>query len=328
MKKYCDKCKQLVNTKIINKTEEYEVFGEKIQIVSEIRICAECGKELFDEELDEKTLNKVYDQYKIKNNLLSAEEIVQIRNKYGLSQRSLAKLLGWGDKTIFRYENGSLQNKTHNYILEQLKDENNMFKYLQDNKDRIDTKIYNKVINKINNVKTNDFFNFDDQFKYEASIYSGFKSFDLDKICLMIEFFVNKFGKIQITKLLKLLNYSDMLFFRENTVSISGLRYKHYTYGPIPENYELILHYMVSNNLITQSFELDNDYEYHYYNSVRNNDLIDLTNEERNTLEYVYQKFKDFGSKQISDFSHEETGYKETNNLDFISYEYAGELNI
>lgn len=34
------------------------------------------------------------------------EEIKKIREQYGLSQRSFAKLLNWGDKTICRYENG------------------------------------------------------------------------------------------------------------------------------------------------------------------------------------------------------------------------------
>ena len=40
---------------------------------------------------------------------------------------------------------------------------------------------------------------------------------------------------------MKLLNYSDMIFYKENGASISGLRYVHFPYGPVPENFDMLL---------------------------------------------------------------------------------------
>ena len=61
------------------------------------------------------------------------EEIKKIREQYGLSQRSFAKLLNWGDKTICRYENGSIQDKAHNSLLLFLREPENMRTYLTEN---------------------------------------------------------------------------------------------------------------------------------------------------------------------------------------------------
>jgi len=328
MNKYCNNCKKEIHTKTIKTMEEYDVLGDKIAIESNVLVCPECGQHIFDEKIDGKTLKNVYDIYKQKHNLLSSKDIVEIRNKYGLSQRGLSRLLKWGDKTIFRYENGSIQDTSHNFVLESLKDEKNMLEYLRTNKDIVDEKLVDNILKNIeSNVSINDF-DYEDLFNYEPSEYSGYKRFDYKKACDMIRFFVDKFGKIQSTKLLKLMSYSDMLYFKENAISISGIRYKHYTYGPIPENHDLILHNMIENRILKESFEFLNDYEYHYYMNNANDCKLSLNKEELEVLEYIYNKFKDFGSKEISDYSHNERGYKETNTNEYISYSYANDMEL
>lgn len=328
MIKYCDSCKKERKTIISKINEKYKVLGDEITVNSDVLTCSVCGSHIFDESLDEVTLKKVYDKYKERHNLLSSKDIVNIRNKYGLSQRGLSKLLGWGDKTIFRYEKGSIQDTTHNYVLSKLQDEKNMIEYINENKNKLDSKLVNNVLSSINYSDLNNNFSFTDKFDYEPSIYSGYKCFDYNKTCEVIRFFIGKFDKIQSVKLLKLINYADMLFFKENTVSISGLRYKHYKYGPIPENYDLIFHNMMENNLIDETYEILKDFECHYY---RNTDVVKDTNlnyDEICVLECVYNKFKDYGSKEISDYSHLEKGYKETKDNEYISYIYANNIEL
>lgn len=67
-----------------------------------------------------------------KNKLLFPEEFKKIRRNYGLSQRAIAALLNMGDKTIHRYENGAIQNKTYNSLLLFLKSPENMLVYLKE----------------------------------------------------------------------------------------------------------------------------------------------------------------------------------------------------
>ena len=45
--------------------------------------------------------------------LLTSDEIVAIRESHGLSQADLAKLLGWGEATISRYESKAIQDEAY-----------------------------------------------------------------------------------------------------------------------------------------------------------------------------------------------------------------------
>ena len=55
----------------------------------------------------------------------------------------------------------------------------------------------------------------------EPSIENGFKSFDYEKFSAMVVFFSSKRKELLKTKLMKLLNYADMIFYKENSISIS-----------------------------------------------------------------------------------------------------------
>jgi YgiT-type zinc finger domain-containing protein len=57
---YCPVCRKEEEGKIINKEETYKVKGEDIRVFSFIATCKVCGEEVFDEELDDKTMRKVY----------------------------------------------------------------------------------------------------------------------------------------------------------------------------------------------------------------------------------------------------------------------------
>lgn len=93
MRKYCDECGKEVETKIITKREIYNVCGEVIEVEAQVLVCADCGEEFYSEELDNATLISAYNEYRRRHKLLLPEEIKKIREQYGLSQRSFAKLL-------------------------------------------------------------------------------------------------------------------------------------------------------------------------------------------------------------------------------------------
>jgi len=133
MRKYCEECRKEVETTIITKKEIYNVCGEPIEVEAQVVVCSNCGEELYSEEFDNATLIRAYNEYRRKHKLLLPDEIKKIREQYGLSQRGFAKLLNWGDKTICRYENGSIQDKAHNSLLLFLREPENMRTYLTEN---------------------------------------------------------------------------------------------------------------------------------------------------------------------------------------------------
>lgn len=143
--KYCFNCNDEVVTNIVEETEVFNVKGMDISILSKKRVCSVCNEEIFDKELDSNTLFEVYEKYKKLNHLLTSEEIKKIRNKYGISQKGLALLLGWGEKTITRYENGSIQNKSHDTVLKSINEYQNFISFWSKNKELLSETEKNKV---------------------------------------------------------------------------------------------------------------------------------------------------------------------------------------
>lgn len=88
-------------------------------------------------------------------------------------------------------------------------------------------------------------------------------TFDYDKFCAMVLFFAHRCDKLLKTKLMKLLNYSDMIFYKENGISISGAKYAHLPYGPVPENFDILLGTMALDHIAHIEVIYDNGYEKH-----------------------------------------------------------------
>lgn len=117
MRKYCSACAKNVETEIKQMTEEYVVKGQKFIIEARVRLCSECSELIWDDELDNQNMISAFNKYRKANGLLLPDEIKEIRQKYQLSQTSFAKILGLGEKTITRYENGSIQDSAQNNLI-------------------------------------------------------------------------------------------------------------------------------------------------------------------------------------------------------------------
>lgn len=114
---YCISCQEYRNTKVIEKEETLTVKGRIITLIVPVRVCEVCGEEIIDEELDDASLAMFYEEYRKLENLLQPTEIKAIRQRYNLSQASFAKFLGFGEKTITRYENGAIQDVCHDNLI-------------------------------------------------------------------------------------------------------------------------------------------------------------------------------------------------------------------
>ncbi|MBQ9365960.1 MAG: hypothetical protein IJT82_09300 [Schwartzia sp.] len=65
--------------------------------------------------------------YRKAKGLLTTDEIIAVRKKYNISQNSLCIVLGWGEKTIHRYEGHQVQDYAHDSILRKINDDPEWF---------------------------------------------------------------------------------------------------------------------------------------------------------------------------------------------------------
>lgn len=158
MKKWiCIECGKEVETHIISKDEIWNVKGIEIPCNVQVRVCSECGEELIDTKLEDENIKKVYDVYREKVGLLKSTEIKKIRDKYGISQQLFSKLLGFGEKTITRYENGSIQDTCHDNLIQLMRNEENFKSIWQNAKNKLtyeeNSKIEKYFEKKLQNIK-------------------------------------------------------------------------------------------------------------------------------------------------------------------------------
>ncbi|MBP1990578.1 Panacea domain-containing protein [Paenibacillus eucommiae] len=77
---------------------------------------------------------------------------------------------------------------------------------------------------------------------------AGYSEFSLDKFLHMILYFTRR--GVQKTKLMKLLWYSDFLYFKRQSVSISGATYCRRKFGPVPKDHDMTLAHLQHMNII------------------------------------------------------------------------------
>lgn len=78
---FCPNCKKECSYSVKQEEETYPVKGEDITILADISYCANCGEQIWNEQMDEQNLLKAYDFYRKNHNLLSSTEIRATREK-------------------------------------------------------------------------------------------------------------------------------------------------------------------------------------------------------------------------------------------------------
>lgn len=143
---YCPICDREVESVVRVVSETYPVKGEEVTIDAHVRFCVHCDEELWDEELDAQNLLDAFAAYRRKHSLLQPAEIRATREKYGLSQTAFARVLGFGDKTITRYENGSIADAAQKNLIYLAQEPRNFKTLLEKNQDRISPADYEAAV--------------------------------------------------------------------------------------------------------------------------------------------------------------------------------------
>jgi hypothetical protein len=158
------------------------------------------------------------------------------------------------------------------------------------------------------------------------AIYRGHRPFSAAALKEMIVFFASKPGGILKTKLNKLLWYSDFLNFRQRAISLSGATYVHLPYGPVPDRYESFVTSLCREGVLSLTKRSVGEFTGESLQATREADFSALDAGAVDVLEAVYRRFARLGSREISDISHREPGYVETESGETISYSYARSL--
>ena len=329
-KLYCPICER-EEEYTIKKNLIKEFKGFDVNVEEKIVMCNSCNEEIYISEIESENFNKLYEKYRAVADIISPEQIECFRKKYNISQRELTSILNFGKMTLNRYERGSIPNSSHNDLLKLIISDNSFFNLkveeAYENK-RINEKTYRKIQDKLKSSMKDRFRNLIISFlTHKQDEYNGYRKFDIERVINLISYIAHN-TELYKTSLSKYLFYIDFTNFKINIRSITGLRYIKYTYGPVIEDFKYndILNYF-DDKFYVEEFE-DREKTTTKIKSKGNYDLSIFTDEEIEVIDRVLNMLKDKNSKEISSMSHEENGWKENNNRDLISYEYADKLKF
>ena len=336
MRVYCPYCKKEVEYKI-EKRELKEFRGIEVNTFENVAICNECNQDLYVNEIEDVNNERIYQIYREKANIIKAEDIIKLREKYDISQRELTSILGFGKMTINRYERGGLPTKSKSdYIKLLIENDDKFIEKVKEayEKNNINEKTYNKIISKevekgISKKEVQD--NIRRYLKFvlnrKPDIYNGYKSFDLEKVENIISYIASKVKNLTITSLNKYLWYIDMLSFNKRAVSITGLTYHNQKFGPtiVYKKYDELS--LLDDKYQREDIETENGNTTKIISN-NNFNLDKISISEKEIIDTIIKLLKNKNVTDISEMSHREDGWKKTKRFEQISFEYAMNLKL
>lgn len=295
------------------------------------RNCAEEENEFETGSMTNENMMAARNAYRTAHGLLTSDEIIEIRESYGLSQVDLARLLGWGEATISRYESKAIQDEAYDNMLRIIRDNPlKAIEFLDKNQDKFSgmkrAQIRARMEEKLDlygrefltrQALESEYVRFS-----QPSEWNGNHTLDIDKLESIISYYAERVENLYKVKLMKMLWYADALSFQVWNRSMTGLVYRHEVMGALP-----VGHYRMMSlaNLNIREEEGYDAASYHFYSN-KALDMTCISGEEAEILDRVIDKFKSFSASEIVNYMHEEQAYKETDPGEIIPYTLAGKI--
>ena len=274
------------------------------------------------------------DAYREKMGLLTSQQISAVRARYGISQTDLCLLLGWGAKTITRYESHQVQDAAHDTILRKLDSDPEWFLQLLDKgKNILSAASYAKYREtgtilfeqSHDSYLTSTIMSRYTRFLYDPEVTGG-KALSLKVVTDMIRYFANSSGVTGLyrVKLMKLLWYSDALSYKRRGHSISGLVYRALPMGAVPIAYESIVDL---SSIPCEEIDMGDGTGYKFL-PTESKEYLYLTAEDKDILDTVIRRFGKTPKNRLVKMMHMEDAYTETPPNDIIRFKYAQTLSL
>ena len=320
---------QIKKSFLVFRKEEFEYFHKSY-------FCEDSGETFTTTKLDEFNLNQVYNQYRDKHNIPFPDEIIKLRNTYGLSAGAMSRILGFGVNSYRNYEKGEVPSLANANLINTVLNNISNFKLLVELNNDLNNEVKSKILKKIEVVNENYIKNRDDKkfvdILFEdrpGNKYSGYRKPNMEKMLNMILFFAEKLNPTE-TMMNKLLFYSDFYNYKKTAYSISGANYMAHNFGPVPVRFGGIFDYASNKDFIFMKME---DYGSGYlgkcfYKSTNKDFNSELfSSDEIETLDTIMSTFKGCNAIQIMKKTHEEKAWIDNEKKKgLIDYNYSFDL--
>lgn len=300
--------------RVVYTPDSWEFRGEKYDFTYIAYRDDESGEEFTTTESDTNWYNQATNQYREKHGIPYQDEIIALRERYGVSAAKMSVILGFGANQYRLYEDGEVPSESNGKMIRSAMNPKVFLDLVRSSKNQLTEKEFAKISAKVEEViKASEGWH-DEVFEQERLFLSGrglangFAPLSVDRLKNLLLYVLGQMGETFHTKMNKVLFYIDFLSYRERGMAISGLAYQAIEFGPVPQRWDRV--YSAFDE-VQEQLRLVQGQECMSLMAGGEADMSAFTEAEMAVIDEVCGKLKDLTSRAVSKLSYEETAWKE-----------------
>ena len=265
-------------------------------------------------ESDTSWYNQVTNQYRERHGIPYQDEIIALRERYGLSAAKMAVVLGFGANQYRLYEEGEVPSESNGKMIRSAMNSKVFRDLVKSSRHQLTDREFAKIMAHVEEVIAqseqwhDEAFVAERLFKSGRGLVNGFAPQSASRLKNLLLYVLGQMGETFQTKMNKVLFYIDFLSYRERGMAISGLAYQAIEFGPVPQRWDRV--YSAFDE-VEEQLRLVQGQECMSLKAGAEADMSVFSDAEKAIVDQVCGKFKDMTSRAVSKLSHEESAWKE-----------------
>ena len=299
--------------RVIYIPDSWEFRGEKYEFTYiSFRDDAE-GENYTTTESDTIWYNQATNQYRERHGIPYQDEIVALRERYGLSAAKMSLILGFGANQYRLYEDGEVPSESNGKMIRGAMNPLVFLDLVKSSRHQLTEKEFAKISLRLQEVIGRSEQWLEEQraverlFRSGRGMANGFAPLFTTRLKNLLLYLLGRMGETYQTKMNKVLFYIDFLSYRERGMAISGLAYNALEFGPVPQRWDRV--YSAFDE-VEEELKLVQNQECVTLKSEVEADMSCFTESETAIIDEVCAKVKNMTSRAISKMSHQETAWK------------------
>ena len=305
--------------------------GEQYEYEHIAWLCEDSGEQFTDDESDTAGFVQVTNQYRAKYGIPYTDEIIAVRQRYGISAAKMSLILGIGINQYRLYEQGEVPSVSNGRMIRSIMNPKVMLEMVESSKNELSASEYDKIVAKVKAaIAESEAYKMEQYeirriFNTPRGADNGYAQLSLNRLKNIMLYILNNCDDVWCTKMNKLLFYIDFISYRERGMAMTGLSYRAIDFGPVPERWDRVYSEFPE---VRQELRQVGDFVGSVLIASVEPDYTIFTDDELKVLNSICTHFGKMSSREISRISHDEKAWIDHNeNHERIPYDEAFFLN-
>ena len=220
--------------------------GEQYEYEHIAWLCEDSGEQFTNDESDTAGFVQVTNQYRAKYGIPYTDEIIAVRQRYGISAAKMSLILGIGVNQYRLYEQGEVPSVSNGRMIRSIMNPKVMLEMVESSKNELSESEYEKIISKVQAIiASSEAYKMEQYetkriFNTSRGADNGYAQLSLNRLKNIMLYILNRCDDVWCTKMNKLLFYTDFMSYRERGMAMTGLSYRAIDFGPVPERWDRV----------------------------------------------------------------------------------------